>query len=225
VHLAQSDALELFVSDHKSPNAARHGFWPLLILPMLIAAALVRGESLSGKDLVSALQAGGYVILMRHASSPGIAPDAAHADADNARHERQLDAQGRASARAMGEALQRLKIPIGQVMSSPTYRALETVKLAELGRAVTFPQLGEPEHGVHDDKSAAWLKAKTAEPPAPGKNTFIVTHYPNIAEAYPEESKGLTEGEALILHPDGRGGAQLVARIKLDEWAALAPTR
>jgi phosphohistidine phosphatase SixA len=60
-------------------------------------------------------------------------PDPAQADADNIQHERQLDEQGRASARAMGEAIRRLQIPIDQVLSSPTYRAQETVRLAQLG--------------------------------------------------------------------------------------------
>lgn len=75
------------------------------------------------------------------------------------------------------------------------------------------------------EAQATWLRAKAAESPAPWENKVIVTHYPNIAEAFPEESKGLVEGEALILHPDGRRGAPLVARVKLDEWAALVITR
>lgn len=56
---------------------------------------------------------------MRHASSPREPPDAAHTDAENAADERQLDENGRASARAMGEALRGLHIPIGDVLSSP----------------------------------------------------------------------------------------------------------
>jgi phosphohistidine phosphatase SixA len=205
----------------RSPRAL---FW-VLLLPPLVAVALVRGESLSRGELVAALQRGGYVILMRHASSPGTAPDAAHVNADNTQQERQLDEQGQLSARAMGAALRRLKIPIGDVLSSPTYRALETVKLAKLGQPATFPELDQPARGMSADKGgtrAAWLKAKASERPADGKNTLIVTHFPNIAEAFPQESDGLAEGEALILQPDQRGGVSLVARVKIDEWAALA---
>ena len=178
--------------------------------------------------LVGALQRGGYVILMRHASSPGTAPDAAHANADNPRLERQLDEQGQASARAMGEAFRQLKIPIGKVLSSPTYRALETVKLAKLGPPTTFPELGQSEQGMSADESgtsAALLKAKTAEHPAAGTNTLIVTHYPNIAAVFPQEAEGLAEGEALILRPDKGRSASVVARVKIDEWASLATTR
>ncbi len=180
------------------------------------------GGSLSGHDLLAALQGGGYVILMRHASSPGKPPDAAQTDPDNLRQERQLDQQGITTARGMGEALHRLHIPVGEVLSSPTYRALETVKLAELGRPVTAPELGEG--GAGQDKSgarASWLKARVAQTPPAGKNTVIVTHYPNIVEVYPDGANALAEGEALILHPDGRGRAPIVARVKIDEWASL----
>jgi len=199
----------------------------LLILLLLVVAAARGDESLSKADLVAALQRGGYVILMRHASSPATTPDAAHANADNHRLERQLDEQGQTSARAMGDAFRRLKIPIGKVQSSPTYRALETVKLAKLGPPTTFPELGQPEQGTpaHDGgRRAAWLKAKTAEHVAAGTNTLIVTHYPNIAEAFPQEAEGLPEGAALILRPDRGDRASLVARVKIDEWASLAAT-
>jgi phosphohistidine phosphatase SixA len=66
----------------------------------------------------------------------------------------------------MGDALRRLRIPIGQVLSSPTYRALETVKFARLGTATTLPQLGDSGQSMSADKNgtrAIWLKAKSAE--------------------------------------------------------------
>ncbi len=195
--------------------------FPLLLLLLLNPAD---SEVLLGKTLLAALRSGGYVILMRHASSPLNPPDAAAANADNPRLERQLDEAGRSSARQMGEALRRWHIPIGHVFSSPTYRALETIKFAQLGQAAAFPELGDSGQSMMADKTgdrAAWLKARTAEPPAPGKNTFIVTHLPNIIEAYPEAAEGLADGEALILHPDGRGAARLVARIKIGEWSLL----
>ncbi len=196
-----------------------------LALVLLIAQRTVHGESLSGQDLVVALRAGGYVILMRHASSPGHPPDTAHLDVENGGHERQLDEVGRSSARAMGEALHRLHIPIGAVLSSPTYRALETVKLAQLGQPTTFVELGDGGQSMRPDKEgvrAKWLRTKSATPPSPHENTFIVTHYPNIVEAYPESADGLADGEALILRPNGRASAEPVARVKIDEWASLA---
>jgi phosphohistidine phosphatase SixA len=209
---------------HVSSRTIRRCVFCALLLPLLIAVAPVRAESPSGAALVAALRRGGYVILMRHASSPSAAPVAVHSNPDNVQRERQLDEQGQATARAMGEAFRRLKIPIGAVLSSPTYRALETVKVAKLGQPTTFPELGQFEGGMSAEKSGAranWLKAKVAERPAAGTNTLVVTHYPNIAEAFPQEANGLAEGEALILHPDNHDGASLVARVKIDEWTSF----
>jgi phosphohistidine phosphatase SixA len=195
-----------------------------LLLLLLVLSCGIKAADESGNDLLSALRAGGHVILMRHASSPGTPPDATQAEVDNPQRERQLDEAGRSSARDLGEALRRLGIPIGNVLSSPTYRALETVRLAGLGEPKTFPQLGDNGQSMIADMSgrrAAWLKARATEPPAPGRNTIIVTHFPNITEAFPQAAAGLADGDAMILHPDGRGSAILVARLKIGDWSKL----
>lgn len=192
------------------------------ILPLLVVAGAAPGQTLSGDALVHALQKGGYVILMRHASSPREAPDANTADPDNVNRERQLDAEGRATAAAMGQALRELKIPIGQVFSSPTYRALETVRLARLDNPQPVPELGDGGRSMQasSEAQAEWLKKKVKEFPS-GTNTILVTHYPNINRAFPQLSSGLADGEALIFGPDGKGDAALVARVKIEEWPRL----
>jgi phosphohistidine phosphatase SixA len=204
-------------------RAFRRGFQALL--PALTLLATAHGQSLSGKDLVTELHRGGYVILMRHASSPRTPPEAAQADPENLQHERQLDNLGRTSARALGQALRHLKIPIGPVLSSPTYRALETTRLAELGPPRTDAHLGDSGQSMQEDSSgkrAAWLQEKVTEQPPAGTNMIIVTHFPNINEAFPNDAAGLGDGEALIFHPDGHGAATFVARVKMEEWPKLA---
>ncbi len=197
---------------------------PALALSMLLALGAATGTaSLSGKDLVTALQRGGCVILMRHASSPAGAP--AQPDSGNPGHERQLDEAGRASARAMGGALRQLRVPIGQVLSSPTYRALETARLADLRPVETYDQLGDAGQSVLADSSGArgaWLRSQVARAPKVGTDTVIITHAPNITEAFPTEGASLSEGEALIFRPDGRGAASLVAQMKIQDWPRLA---
>ena len=187
---------------------------------MMLAAAT--SGSLD-KNLLAALRCGGYVILMRHASSPLAPPTSAQVDPDNVEHERQLDDGGRAAARRMGDALRRLRIPIGQVLSSPTYRALETVRLAQFGKPEAHSELGDAGHSMQADTSGqrgAWVRKRVAAPPPHGANTIIVTQLPNIVEAFPEEARGLGEGGALIFHPDGAGKPVLVARVKMEEWSS-----
>jgi phosphohistidine phosphatase SixA len=227
--LSSFEASEIFRGTTMSSPASGQLDHRKLLLPVLFAVAVVHGdESMSRNDLVAALQRGGCVILMRHASAPGAAPDAAHANADNTRLERQLDEQGQASAHAMGDAFRQLKIPVGKILSSPAYRALETVKFSKLGQPTTFPELGPSEQAMFSGKSgtrATWLKGRIAEPPTAGTNTLIVTHSPNIAEAFPQDADGLAEGEALIFRPERGHGIALIARVKIDEWASLAAHR
>jgi phosphohistidine phosphatase SixA len=192
---------------------------------LLAAIDTSHAQTLSGKDLVAALRMGGNVILMRHASSPRTPPDPALSDAANVQHERQLDDLGRSTAQAMGDALRKLRIPVDQVLSSPTYRALETVRLARFGTPKTYAQLGDGGQNMQSDSSgtrAVWLRAKVAESPAPGTNTIIVSHFPNLNEAFATDAAGLTDGEALIFHPDGHGAAVFIGRIRIEEWPQLA---
>src|SRR5687768_15221725 len=94
-----------------------------LVIVIGIASAAAQSRS---TDSVADLRSGGYVLVMRHAHSPRELPDAASAQPDNVNLERQLDAEGRAAAKAMGIAVRDLEIPIGQILTSPTFRALET---------------------------------------------------------------------------------------------------
>jgi len=201
----------------------------VLVLSFLTGLAFAAGAPLfSGKQLVAALQRGGYVILMRHASSPGNPPDPAQTDVENIKHERQLDAGGRASAQAMGEAIRRLDIPVGEVLSSPSYRAVETARMAQLPSPQTFDELGEVGKSMgrnQGGKPGAWLRSRVSRGPKSGMNTVIITHYPNITEAFANDATNLAEGEALIFRPDGRGGASLVGRVKIEDWPKLTAAK
>ncbi|HUO22776.1 MAG TPA: histidine phosphatase family protein [Caulobacteraceae bacterium] len=205
------------------------------VLALTVGAAGAQAQTLSGPDLVAQLQRGGYVLLMRHAASPFAIPDKSAAEPDNTRSERQLDATGKRTATAMGQAMRTLKIPVGRVLSSPTYRALETARLAGLPKPETFSELGDGGMGMQmamgPPQSAppsqapaqgAWLRGQTADPPAAGTDTVILTHLPNIRAAYPAEGAVLADGEALVFRPDGAGQAKLVGRIKIEDWPTLA---
>lgn len=190
----------------------------------LALAPTAPAQTLSGDALVKALRQGGYVIVMRHASSPRQEPDKKTANPDNLTFERQLDQTGRETAAAMGRALRELKIPLGEVLSSPTYRALETVRLAQFGKPRTFPELGDGGQNMRaaSESQSAFLQSKVKQFPA-GTNTLIVTHFPNITAAFPQLAAGLADGEALIFGPDGKGGAMLVARVKIEDWPKMRP--
>jgi phosphohistidine phosphatase SixA len=164
------------------------------------------------------------VLLMRHASSPEARPDKAAADPENTNLERQLDEKGRETARTMGEAVKTIGIPIGDVLSSPTYRARETVRLESFGRAQTFAEIGDGGQSMQriTEAPAEWLRKRVAQAPRPGSDTVIVTHMPNIVAAFGQAASAATDGGTFVFRPDGKGGAELIARVKIEEWPALA---
>ncbi len=191
---------------------------------VMLGAGLVTPACAQPAGLAGELRHGGYVLLMRHASSPADPPDKTMADPENAADERQLDDKGRASARAMGEALRSLHIPVGQVFSSPTYRARETVRLLGFGKPVLAQELGDQGQSmmrISGDGPATWLKKKVAISPPPGSNAIFVTHMPNIAAAFPNQAKDLKDGETLVFEPDGHGQTEFVAAVAIEEWPRM----
>lgn len=194
----------------------------LLLALMAGAGATLHAQTLQGPALVDALRRGGYVLVMRHASSPAQPPDARHADPENTTRERQLDDTGRATATAMGRAIKRLEIPVAQVLSSPTYRARETARLAALPAPTTVPELGDRGKSMQaiTPADARWLAERAQQAPPRGTNVLLITHAPNIAAAFP--AVGPTQdGEMLVFEPNGTSGASLIGRIRIGDWPNL----
>ena len=192
------------------------------LLCLLLITATAHAQTLAGEALVKALRQGGYVIVMRHANSPREVPDKQTANPDNVKPERQLDEVGRATAAAMGKALRDLKIPIGDVFTSPTYRALETIRLAQWANPKPTLELGDNGQSMAGgtEAQAAWLQKIVAQFPA-GTNTLVVTHFPNLTRAFPQQAAGVEDGEALIFGPDGKGGTKVIARVKIEDWPKM----
>jgi phosphohistidine phosphatase SixA len=187
-------------------------------------------DALAGSALIVALRQTGYTLVVRHASAPETSPDKAAADPENANLERQLDSTGRQQAKMLGVTLRALDVPIGEVLSSPAYRAQETVKLAKFGEPITDPHLDEGGQGMAVQASTgaapsgngAWLKSAVANPPRLGTNRVIVTHLPVIVAAFGKSYANVAPDEVLVLKPDGEGDATVIGRLTIDELKKLS---
>ncbi len=201
---------------------------PFVILGVAFAALLALGTAPTraaennAQALIQRLRSGGYVLVMRHAQSPNRLPGVSEADADNPRHERQLDATGRASAQALGAALHGLRIPIGKVYSSPLYRARESVRLADLPQPQIVDELAEGKKGMASTarrQQNLWLRRAVAELPQAGTDTLIVTHTPNIVGAFGQAAAAMQAGEMLVFEPQANQ-AHLLGTISIAQWQA-----
>jgi phosphohistidine phosphatase SixA len=168
--------------------------------------------------LLRELRAGGDVLVFRHSTT-----EAKTDRVETVRScatQRRLTREGVEQARAIGRAMRSLKVPVGAVRASPFCRARDTARAA-WGR-VTLDRTLLPLAADGTDADAARrvraLRRALRTPPAPGRNTVLVTHTPNLGEAV---GLSLQEGEAAVYRPDGRGGTALRGRILPEGWSEL----
>jgi phosphohistidine phosphatase SixA len=174
---------------------------------------------------IAGLQKGGYVIVLRHGATFADQADTNPLDPKDTAHQRQLNEAGRAAAKAMGEAMHKLKIPVGKVQTSQFQRAVDTGTLLGFGEVSSTADISEGGLVVtpnENDRRAAALRKLAGTVPPPGANVVLVTHKPNILDAFGKDWFNVHEGEASIFKPDGKGGYTLVARVQATDWPKLA---
>jgi hypothetical protein len=115
----------------------------------------------------------------------------------------------------MGVVFRKYGISFAEIISSPMFRSVETAEMAA-GRPETtmvlrtYPTTPE---------QAAFI----ARPPTPGTNRLLVTHHFVIEAHVPGISPGeIGESEAVVVRTTAGGTVELVGRITLDDWRALA---
>ncbi len=121
--------------------------------------------------------------------------------------------------------MRRLNIPVALVLTSPVQRAVDTGKLLGLGEVSATPDLAESGPAASPEENSrralALRKLVAGRPPA-DHNLVIVTHKPNIVDAFGGDWLDVREGEASVFKPDGSGGFKLIARAQENDWRKLA---
>src|ERR1700730_8742752 len=171
--------------------------------------------------LVTAMKQGGYVIVLRHGATNPNQADTDPLHRDNITSQRLLSPQGREIATRVGDSFRLLGIPLGKFYSSEFNRATETAKLVSGKSVTTTPDLTEGGLVVspaENARRAKALKTMVSARPDPGVNTLIVTHKPNILDAFGEDWFDSKEGEASVFKPDGSNDLVLVARVQAADW-------
>jgi len=190
------------------------------ILPV-ISLAQPAGDD---KALATALRGGGLVILVRHGAT---FPDQADTDPfhpENIAAQRNLNDNGKALARAFGEALRQAGVPVGKVYTSNFNRAYETATMAgftDIEKTTDLTEGGLVVSPNENNRRAEALRKLLAAAPKPGTNTILITHKPNIIDALGKDWFEVKEGEASIFRPEN-GKYVLVARVQMADWPRIA---
>jgi phosphohistidine phosphatase SixA len=175
-------------------------------------------------EWINAVRQGGYVIVFRHGATHQDQADTDPLNPKNVAQQRQLNEAGRAKAKEIGEAFRKLRIPVGQIQSSVFNRAVETGTLMGLGEVTSTADLAEGGlvvTPIENNRRAQALRKLAATVPPAGTNIVVVTHKPNILDAFGKDWFDVREGEASVFQPGG-GGYKLIVRVQPDEWSKLA---
>jgi len=183
------------------PAAWLRGF---LFLALAFAGAPSADEALWGK-----LQAGGLVVFIRHGlTDPGVG-DPPGFKLGDCKTERNLNAGGRAESRRLGEAFQRRRIPVAQVLSSEWCRCRDTAELA-FGRYEAWNALnnlfGRPEN-AESQKRAMLERASRFQGPG---NLILVSHGATIVTV---AGVSPAPAEMVVMRPAGAGKLEFVGRM------------
>jgi phosphohistidine phosphatase SixA len=193
-------------------------------LSAMLGAGVPGSAAADNADIAQALRAGGLVIVVRHGAT---FPDQADTDPlnfDNIAAQRNLNDKGKALAKAFGDSVRQVGIPVGKVYTSKYNRAYETAVVAGFKDIEKTADLTEGGLVVSPNENSRRIDAfrkLLGAAPKPGTNTILITHKPNIVDGLGKDWFDVKEGEASIFRPEN-GSYKLLARVQMDEWSHIA---
>lgn len=171
------------------------GLLPRILLSLVVAFMVLAGPARAdaGADAAWAALSQGGVVLFRHANAPG-GGDPEGMRLGDCTTQRNLDAEGRAQARRIGEAFRSRGIAVGAVLVSQWCRTVETAELAFPGRGKAEPAFnsffGRPGDGPAQTRAALAVLDAWQGPGA----LVVSTHQVNITALtgiFPASGEGI----------------------------------
>jgi broad specificity phosphatase PhoE len=180
-----------------------------LVATLLCMTAVAAVAFAQDADAVWAeLRTPAVVVVLRHSYAPG-GFDPPDARLDDCSTQRNLDDNGRAQAKRIGEAFREHGIAIGRVLSSPRCRCLDTGRLA-FGQAQPWPPL---QGALRDSELRRRLVAEIKEAIAAhrdGPPLVLVTHGSVVSDL---TGLNVRMGELVVLRRGGDGVHVVAGRL------------
>lgn len=173
-------------------------------------------------DVLSNLRSGGLVLYFRHFATEGADESGNALKVPECSTQRNLSEAGREQAWMTGQAMRKLKIPVGLTLSGEFCRNRDSAALM-IGRGTPLLELNNPY--FRDSTEASRLKVMRdlrgvlARPVNAGTNTVVITHESNFRLL---SGWMLSEGEMAVLRPDGKGSFTPVARVTAEQLQEAA---
>jgi len=173
---------------------------------VIIFGALVLSMALpvQANDLAENLRSSSYVLLMRHASAPGVG-DPPNYKLDDCKTQRNLDTEGRRQAVVVGDWLRKQGVQSANVFSSIWCRCKETAALLNFNGYRVEPSLGSffDEMAKAPESNRALQRFIDQHLKTKGDRALIlVTHHVNILEF---SGENVASGDMVLVKVDASG--------------------
>ncbi len=189
-------------------------FWDSLwvCLAALMTPAVAGADS-DQAEMIARLNAGGHILMIRHALAPGMG-DPADFRIGDCSTQRNLDERGRQQARAIGNWLRSNGITSARVYSSQWCRCLETAELLAMGPVAELPALNSFYELTHNrEPNLKALREFIAKQPPDGELIILVTHLVTISAI---ADAGVSSGEGVLLKLNMDAPYEMVGRLNFD---------
>ena len=176
--------------------------WTSVILSLTLLSAMPAVASAADQsEVIDRLNAGGHILMIRHALAPGNG-DPPNFKIGDCATQRNLDDTGRNQARSIGVWLRNNGVTSARVYSSQWCRCLETARLLNLGPVKEMAALNSFYERTQDrEPNLKALNDFISQQPVKGELIILVTHFVTIADiAGTSVSSG--GGALLALHED-----------------------
>lgn len=186
-----------------------------MVRARLIAAILLSAWTASvtqaTESVWEALRTPGAVVVLRHSYAPG-GFDPPDAKLDDCSTQRNLDENGRAQAKRIGEAFRQNGIAVGAVLSSPRCRCLDTARLAFGTVQPWEPLQGALSDAERRQRQLAEIRHRVATH-ASGPPLILVTHGSVVTDL---TGLSIRMGELVVLRRAGDGSHAVAGQLYVD---------
>jgi len=185
-----------------------------LTLMLLLVTTAATSAPADGQDLISQMQSGNAVLMIRHALAPGVG-DPEGFILDDCSTQRNLNQAGREQAKAIGQWLRSHNIQRVKIYSSQWCRCLETARLMQMGEVTPLAALNSFFQRPEDrEPNLSTLKTFMHEKTTPGELIIMVTHQVTISAISGEWTDS---GHAKLLRPTASGEMELLGELSFKD--------
>ncbi len=185
--------------------------WTSLIVSLALLYAIpISAVAVDRSDVIDRLNAGGHILMIRHALAPGNG-DPPNFKIGDCATQRNLDDTGRDQARSIGLWLRENGVTSARVYSSQWCRCLETARLLNLGPVQELAALNSFYERTQDrGPNLKALNDFISQQPVKGELIILVTHFVTIAGI---AGTGVSSGGGVLLALNEEAPYTVVGRL------------